>query len=464
MGYLAAWRTPYAPTLLLTGLIARLGIGITPLALLLLVEDATGRYAAAGLAVGVYAVAGVIANPPIARLADRIGAAPVLRWTSIIHALVLIALALSAEAGLPLILAVSALAGATYPPLSGAIRDAWAALTRAGHPVRQAALAAETSTFELVHVIGPLILAGLALFTAGYGAVLLVAAGVTALGGVAVAQVPVMSVPGPPARRRPVCRAPGFGTLLACAGLLGAAFGAVTVGVPAFADGFGGGAGLGGLLLGVWSLGSVAGGAWFGTRRVASDLTRQYGLLLAANGVAFLALAAMPGPWTLGLALVVGGAFMAPALTGENNLVARIAPGNALTEAYTWILTVTVLCDAAGSAGAGMLVDWAGEPRWAFVLGGGLSAIAGLVAVLPRGALAGADRLATVRLSAAADVARTLPALRSARVRPERQMVGDPVAVAAVDRTGELDDPTLFVAGGSLEEQRGGVERHAQQP
>lgn len=42
--YLGVWRIPGAPMLLVLGVIGRLGIGMTPLALLLVVEQVTGRY------------------------------------------------------------------------------------------------------------------------------------------------------------------------------------------------------------------------------------------------------------------------------------------------------------------------------------------------------------------------------------------------------------------------------------
>jgi hypothetical protein len=65
--YRAVWRIPNAPTLLLVGVLARLGVGVTPLALLLLVEDVTGRYALGGLAVAAYALARAAVSPVIAR-------------------------------------------------------------------------------------------------------------------------------------------------------------------------------------------------------------------------------------------------------------------------------------------------------------------------------------------------------------------------------------------------------------
>jgi MFS family permease len=394
-------------------MVARLGIAMTPLALLLLVAEATGRYAAGGLATGCYAVAAALVNPLAARLADRIGPAPVLRLGAVAHALTLAALALLVDARLPLLLVVSAVAGATYPPLSGAIRGAWAGLTAAGpgFGARQAALAAETSLFELIYVIGPLLVAALTLVRHGYGPALLVAAAVTLLGGLAVARVPVLRAPRRVARR-PMHRTPGFGTLLACGGLLGTGFGSVTVAVPAFAASHGGGAGLGGVLLGVWALGSACGGFWYGTRRPTTEPSRRYAGLLATIGAGFVGLAAVPGPWSLAVVLIVGGVAMAPALTVENHLVSRIAPGEALNEAYTWVLTVAIMSSAAGSAVAGVIVDRPGGIRWAFVLAGGLACAGALVAGRPGGALARADRLVTARQRAATDLARALPALR----------------------------------------------------
>ncbi|MEV6493260.1 MFS transporter, partial [Actinoplanes sp. NPDC051633] len=232
--YLAVWQLPGAKVMLIVGIIARLGIGMTPLALLLLVEEATGRYAAAGLAGGVYAIAGAVLSPVAGRLADRVGSRPVLLITAIVHPLALAGLLLIARGGgdaLPLIVVASAVAGATYPPSTAAIRRAWTDMTGVSsgqHALRQAALAAETSLFELVFVAGPMLVAALIVITGGPAAAIIAAAAATLAGTVVIARVPVMHrrhrAPGESARGLGPLRSRGFPTLLIGVFALGIAF------------------------------------------------------------------------------------------------------------------------------------------------------------------------------------------------------------------------------------------------
>jgi MFS family permease len=196
-------------------------------------------------------------------------------------------------------------------------------------------------------------------------------------------------------------RVDGFPALLTCVAALGIAFGTAGVSVPAYAGQHGGGDGLGGVLLGVWGIGSALGGIWFGTRRPAMALSRQFAWFLGGVAVSFLVLAVMPNPLALGIALVVGGATIAPALTVETNLVGRIAPAGMLNEAYTWVVTVSVAGSAAGAAVAGIIVDQPGGLPWAFVFTATVLAVAALVAAVPTGPVARADRHAAERLQRA---------------------------------------------------------------
>ena len=98
----------------------------------------------------------------------------------------------------------------------------------------------------------------------------------------------------------------------------------------------------------------------------------------------------MPNPVALGVALFVGGATIAPALTVENTLVGRITPAAMHNEAYTWVITISIAASALGGAVAGYLVD-VGFLGLAFVCGAAALAVGALVTAWPSGAIARAD-------------------------------------------------------------------------
>ncbi|PTA45380.1 MFS transporter [Micromonospora sp. RP3T] len=401
--YLGVWRIPGAPMLLILGIIGRLGIGMTPLALLLVVEQVTGRYSLAAVAGGIYALSGAALSPIAGRIADRVGPTPVLLATALAHPLALLGLlgASRSDAGnLALIYLAAGVAGGTYPPLTAAIRGAWNDLTTPasgrGH-LRNTALAAETSLFEVVFVLGPLLVAGFVLF-ADASTALLGAAVVTLVGTGSVALGRVMRAWRPHPREHHArglgpLRVGGFPALLLCVASLGIAFGASGVIVPAFAGSSGAAdpESLAGVLLAVWGIGSAAGGFTFGVRKPAANMTRQFAWLLGAVAASFAVFAVMPGPVALGVALMLGGAAIAPALTLENTLVGRIAPAGMLNEAYTWVVTMSVAASAAGGAVAGLIVDHAGGVPWAFLFAGAAVAVGAVVAALPTGPIARAE-------------------------------------------------------------------------
>ncbi|MEU1198749.1 MFS transporter [Streptomyces sp. NPDC005813] len=418
--YAEVRKIPGLTSLLVTGVVARLGSGMTPLALLLLVERATGRYAYASLAVGVYALAGVSISPMIGRIADRLGPSPVLLGTAVAHAMALAGLVVTAQraGALPLICTTAAAVGATYPPLTAVIRGACNRLTgpRTGwERMRGTVLAADTALYEVVFVIGPL-LVGVFGVIATPAAAIIAAAGVTLAGTTLVAFGAAMRAQRPHASRVRTSglgplRVPGFTVLLGCVGALGAGFGAVSVAVPAYAAEYSGrdSAGLAGLLLAVWGLGSAVGGLWYGAWPPRSPLHRQLAWLLGCVALSLAVLAVAPGPAALGIALVLGGGVIAPCLTVYISLVGRMTPTDMLTEAHTWIATVPVAANSVGGAVAGTLVDEPGGVPWAFVMAGTIVAVAAMTAAWPTGPITRADTKAEETTPAEADGDATCP-------------------------------------------------------
>ena len=76
--YRALFQVPHVKRLVLSGLLARLPMGMVGLALLLLVRENGGSYAAAGAVSGAYFIATAIGAPIAGRLVDRRGQARIL--------------------------------------------------------------------------------------------------------------------------------------------------------------------------------------------------------------------------------------------------------------------------------------------------------------------------------------------------------------------------------------------------
>jgi MFS family permease len=383
--YLEVWRLPGAPVLVVGGMVGRFPIAMVPLALLLLVAARTGSYASAGLATGAYTISTAVLAPVMGRLVDRLGPRPVLAVTGVAYPAALAGLiaVLMLSASTAVIYPVAALAGATFPVLSSSLRALWSQLAEGDDAVRQAAYALDSISAEVVFVSGPITVA--ALVTLASPAVALgVAAILTLAGTLAVA----FSGPACAWRRHSATgsargasplRAPGMAVLLAGASALMFGFGVVEVAVPAFATREGVPA-LSGVLLGVWAVGSVCGGIWFGTRSFASPPARQWrwGLGLITLGMAPLALAG--SPWILGALLLLAGMAIAPTMTIQNGLVAELAAPGTLAEAFTWLTTVIFGASALGSAAGGALVDLPSGVATAFGVVALSTAVAWLIA------------------------------------------------------------------------------------
>jgi predicted MFS family arabinose efflux permease len=167
---------------------------------------------------------------------------------------------------------------------------------------------------------------------------------------------------------RPSLRGTGLPWYLAAGAALVLGFNATEIATVAFVSGREASAAAG-VVLAVWSVGSLVGGLAFGGR-VGSVDDRAVARSLLLIGIGVAVTAAAPGRVGLAVLLFVGGMAVAPGLARLYGRVGTTAPEGAATEAFGW-MTVAMLVGATGGAAlGGASVDWLG-PRWT-LLGAGV--------------------------------------------------------------------------------------------
>jgi MFS family permease len=375
-----------SPRLLASALVGRLPQGMSSLAILLLVRATTHSYAAAGAAVGAYALASAVMAPVQGRLVDRFGRVRVLAPVAVGQGLVLVVLVLVArsQAGPAVLVALCVLSGALVPPIAPTVR----ALLREvldDPGVRETAYALESVTQELVWITGPLLVALVITVTSPSAAIVLLA--IVCVGGT------MLFVRSPLARDRQDRVAAHQRTsvmansrLLALLGpivLTGLNLGAVEVGLPSLAL-HAGSRSASGILLALWSVGSMTGGLWYGSRAWRSSLAGRYRMLLLVAAV-FTAPLILARSIPLGIVCsLLAGLTIAPVFSCQYALVGRAVTAGSETEAFTWVTAALVAGIAAGSAvgGAAIASSGVGAP---FVIACVATALAALLALGLRG-------------------------------------------------------------------------------
>lgn len=347
---------------LVASVVGRLSLGMTGLALLLLVRETSGSYAQAGAVAAAYALAFGAFGPSRARSADRSGPVPALLLTAAVHPPALLALVLLALGGAPLaaLLAVAVVAGASVPPLGPVMRALWG--SKLTGPELATAYSLEAVVVELCFVLGPLLVAGLAVLTPGAGVA--TAAGLAAVGAVWLALTPAVRAvaphpDAPRARSGPLGSATVRRLLLTVAGV-GVGFGAIEVAMPAYAEVQGSRPAAAGLLLAVWSAGSIVGGLLYGGLHVQAPHARQLPWLVTAMAIGTALPLLAQGPVTMGLALFLYGLTIAPFSACNSVLLGAAAPAGTATEAFAWNGSMIFGGAALGSGLAGVLVERSG--------------------------------------------------------------------------------------------------------
>jgi MFS family permease len=372
-GYRDLLRTPGVARIMAAQLTARFPNGMTSLAILLHIEFITGSYGAAGLVLAATSVGQAIAGPVTSRWMGIWGMRRVLTTTLAICACAIAAIALI-ETIVPVYMALGLLAGLSTPPVQSAVRTIYPKMvtSRQLTPL----FSFDASLQEVIWIVAPVVITLVATQIGTVQALLLIVAILIGGGAWFILSPEVGRVRIPRSRRslgkvlaKPqvlLATVTGFLLIGACA--------AVEAGVVATFDHGGLEAGI---VLAVFSIGSLAGGLSFGHIPIGRwAMARR--LAIVAFGLC-LTVFSLNIFW-LGATLFVAGIGIAPALAVLFAMTSASVKFSETAEAYGWIGTGQLIGAAAGSAVAGFLIDGVG-PTGAYWAAAAFAIVGTVVAV-----------------------------------------------------------------------------------
>ncbi|WP_083661448.1 MFS transporter [Actinophytocola xanthii] len=388
--YRAALTAPGAGWPVIASLLARMPIAMIGLSLLLYVQRETGSFAVAG-AMSAGTLVGVAVGAVIqGRVMDRLGPTRPLLVTVALFVVTVTVAVLAVEHRQPAVVLVvlGAAVGLTEPMVGAASRALWVHLVPAG-PIRHAAYAYEAISLEVFFILGPA-LAGVLVAAPWAGTGVVLAAVCMVLGSTGFALTRAVRAVGPTRAATDALLGalayPGMRTVALAALGFGVTVGFVEVAVPAAATNAGH-APLGGLMLALWSLTSVAFGLFYATRPWPRPMHLRLPALLAMFALLVAPLAIPTSLLGLSLALLVAGIWITPQSTMHSTAIELVTPSGAATEAFGWVVTAVTLGLAIGHSTSGYLVDHVGVPA-SFLVGSGAGLLIAFVVWLRRGTVA----------------------------------------------------------------------------
>lgn len=354
-------------------LTARFPNGMTSLAVLLHIEHVTGSYGAAGLVLGATSVGQAIAGPVTSRWMGVWGMRRVLTTTLVICAIAITAIALL-ETIVPVYMVLGLIAGLSTPPVQSAVRTIYPKMVNS----RQLTplFSFDASLQEVIWIVAPVVITVVATQVGTVQALLLIVVILASGGAWFILSPEVGRVRIPRSRRSlgKVLAKPQVLLATIVGFLLIGACSAVEAGVVATFDHGGLEAGL---VLAVFSVGSLAGGLSFGHIPIGRwAMARR--LAIVAVGLC-LTMFSLNIFW-IGGTLFLAGIGIAPALAVLFAMTSASVKFSETAEAYGWIGTGQLIGAAAGSAIAGFLIDGVG-PQGAYAAAAGFAVVGTIVSI-----------------------------------------------------------------------------------
>ena len=382
--YLQVLRRPGAARFSAAGLVARMQMSMSGVGAVLFVSAERGSYAVAGIASAVFAIATAVIGPQVSRLIDARGQRKVVPRQLAVHVPAIAGIILvgtTTTLNWPIYL-LAGIAGAAAPNIGPLVRARWSnQLT--GSPLLRTAFAWESLIDEVVFIVGPPLATVVALQL--FPSAALVLASIFLVVGTTLLLMQTRTEPPASGTRRgtsgpPAILLPGIAGIAGIFVLLGGVFGTFEVTTVAFAREHGQ-TGMAGLLLALYSFGSLTGGLVFGALNLRASLVRQYVTAGCVLGVVTLPIPFLGSVWALGAGALVAGVAVAPVLISGMALVERIVPGARLTESMSWVSSGLSVGLAISLPLAGIIVDHRGAST-AYLLQAGSALGVALAAIL----------------------------------------------------------------------------------
>ena len=352
--YRQAWKFSAA------GLILRLPMSMVGLSIILMVRAEYGNYTLAGAVSAVNIIVMAICAPILARQVDRHGQLRVMGPAWVISVLSMSALVAAVFMHAPewLLFIPAALAGATWGAPGALVRSRWTTiLDKPGQLTTAYAL--ESAVDEFVYIVGPVLstVLGTALHPGTGLAISIVA---LTVGGTLFlsrrSSEPAIIPYDPNAPRESVIRKPVVLVMAATYIGMGTTFGAMEVSMVSFTEELGVPA-LGGILLALFSIGSLSAALVYGARTWRRPTWQLFaiGVILMAIGMSFFPVAF--NIWTMAAVILITGLTCAPTMTNVNIIIQKSVSAAKLTEGLTWMSTSINLGTSLGTVIAGPAID-----------------------------------------------------------------------------------------------------------
>jgi MFS family permease len=393
---------PVARWPLISSSVARLSPGMVNLAIAYAMTGFGFSWTAAGVVTAAHQIGIGVASPLQGKLVDRHGQHRVLIPDAALYLAGTLALAYLIPTGAPVavLVAVAALTGATFPPITACVRVLMSRMFPSGQR-RETAFAFTGVAVELGFILGPLTAVTIAETIGPVWALLLAGVPLSfgALGYAASAAPRQVGTRDPSTGRSGALRSPGVRAATLAFGGVAVAFGVFDISVLAVAEAAGMRSAAGWLIPCI-ATGAATGALVYGARRWPGTSVQRIRITSAALAGALLLLPLLTGVLPLfAVVLFVTGLCIGPTMIIAFQLIDDLALPGTQTEAQAWSQAAIVAGIALGASLSGVIVDHVGA-RWAFLVGALSVGVGALVLTVRRDALSrplrGSDHAASV--------------------------------------------------------------------